>query len=301
MNGLKTMVCGKTCIGLAAGAAAAFCWGFHAVLVRRLVTDIPGIAIAVIRLYVAVAAIFLLLKLRRAPIRFAARGNWPYLLVAGLFGVALNFFFFHKGLEYTTAANAMLIEGSAPILVLLMLALVFKDTIGRREVMAVFLTFAGLAMVVGGDLQFDANRLIGDGLELLAAITWALFIIASSKSLHSGLDVSGRLASLLTLFAVAAIALTPVALFTPFTITPTDAALLCLLGILPTAVAYALWYEAATRLSTVAASLVFNLSIVFTLINSHIFLDEAVTTPMAAGSGLVIIGVVISQIGKRES
>jgi DME family drug/metabolite transporter len=86
------------------------------------------------------------------------------------------------------------------------------------------------------------------------------------------------------------------AVTTPIAITPTDAFLLVLLGIFPTAVAYFLWYEAASEISTVAAALLFTLTVVFTFANAAIFLGEAITTPMVIGGALIVAGVLLSKL-----
>lgn len=282
------------------GLFAAFFWGFHAVLVRYLIPELPGIVIATARLYIATIAIYLFLKLVHPTFQFPRIKKRVFLTIA-VFGVSLNFAFFHWGLEYTTASNAMLIESSAPIFVLIFLALFLKEKIKYLEVLGIIIGFSGVILVVLGDLQFDQTKLFGDSLELLAAATWAIFIIGSSKvAMQSGAP-TGRLAYLMLVFLVAAISLTPALFTTSYVLTSSGILYLIALGLFPTALAYALWYEAATRISTISAALMFNLSIVFTLINAWFLLDEAITALMIVGTLLIVAAVVLTQMASKKA
>jgi drug/metabolite transporter (DMT)-like permease len=106
---------------------------------------------------------------------------------------------------------------------------------------------------------------------------------------------------LFNVFIVSAIALTPFAFFHPINVTTTDVMLLVLLGVFPTALAYYLWYEAAARVSTVTAALLFTLSIVFTFANAHIFFGEVLTTDMLFGALLIVAGVTLSKWGGQRT
>ena len=64
---------------------------------------------------------------------------------------------------------------------------------------------------------------------------------------------------------------------------------------------YYLWYEAAARVSTICATLLFTLSIIFTFINAHLFLGEALTAGMVIGAVLKVVGVVLSRFAPEKT
>lgn len=291
---------GNSKIGYVCGVSAAFFWGFHAVLARHLISELPGLVIAVVRLYVAVIGIYIFLKIFDPDFQTVKIKN-PLLVFTAIFGMALNFLFFHLGLEYTTASNAMLIESSAPIFVLIFTVIFLKAKINTLNVFAIFMAFAGVLLVVMGDLDINKKQMFGDILEMLAAITWAVFIIGSSRLASLSLFPKKRLAYLMTVFIIAAIPLTPILLVMDYHISMLSLLYLVVLGLLPTALAYALWYEAAARISVVSAALVFNLSIIFTLLNAHFILGEAITLLMILGALLIIGGVILSQIADERN
>ena len=54
-------------------------------------------------------------------------------------------------------------------------------------------------------------------------------------------------------------------------------------------------------MSTVSASLLFTLSIIFTFVNAHLFLGEDLTPDMVVGAILIVLGVILSKAGSREA
>jgi drug/metabolite transporter (DMT)-like permease len=209
-----------------------------------------------------------------------------------------NFILFHIGLAYTTASHAMVLENTAPIFVLVALALFFKERIRKSDVLAVIITFLGICIVVMGmrnEPLLTSAGFMGDMLELGAGALWAIFLVGSSKYFTQGSGISSRLLSLLRIFLVTAIMLTPWMLFGIRSIRTNDALLLLALGVFPTALAFWFWYEAAARLSTIAAALMFNLSIVFTFINAHFFLHEKMTYQLLVGAALITTAITLTK------
>ncbi|XWN30471.1 MAG: DMT family transporter [Devosia sp.] len=281
------------------GLLAAFCWGTHSVIVRALTSDLHGMTIAVLRLYIAAAALYVILKIGKHRIAFDFTDR-AFLLTS--FGAATNYIFFHWGLEFTSASNAMMLENTAPFFVLVLLFLVGqRRTTG--ELMATMVAIAGVFLTIQHDLVLGGDGLKGDAIELLAGVTWAIFIVGSNQALASTNGTLERISFLYRVFIVSAVVLTPFALFQSDTIeavTLLDGVLLLLLGIFPTAVAYFAWYEAAAKVSTITSALFFTLSIIFTFINAALFLGELITPAMIAGAVLIVAGLMISKFAGKS-
>lgn len=279
------------------GFLAAFFWGTHSTIVRFLSADMPGIVSATARVYIAAISLFLILKIYRRPVTFDLRDRNSLVCAAAL---TVNFVFFHAGLTYTSASNAMLLENTAPIFVLAILLVAFHERPNGLEIAATLIAFAGVYLTVQHDLTVGGAILRGDSLEIAAGVTWAVFLVSASKAAGAQGSIFVRVNFLLNLFAFAAVVLTPFALASvmvaSFAITPTDAALLVLLGVFPTAIAYFLWYEAASEISTVASALLFTLTVVFTFANAAVFLGEVITVPMTIGGCLIVVGVLLSKL-----
>lgn len=280
------------------GFLAAFFFGTHSVIVRYLTADLHGIVIATIRLYIASLALFALMKLLRFTIVLRWKDRYLMLAVAA---EVINYICFHVGLEYTSAPNAMMLENTAPFFVLVILFVAVGDRVTLRDILATAIALAGVALTVVDDLALGGELLYGDMLEILAGLSWAVFIIASSRALRKTANTEERLNFLFNVFIYSAILLTPLMLFFPIAPKPNDIALLVVLGLLPTALAYYLWYEAAATVSTVSMALLFTLTVVFTFINAALFLGDKLTVHAVIGAALIVSGVVLTSTGKNEA
>ncbi|WP_170608305.1 DMT family transporter [Ruegeria arenilitoris] len=283
--------------GLFLGFAAAFLWGTHSVIVRYLTADLNGMQIAVLRLFIAAFAILLILRIMRSPINigFSDR-NFLLAVVA----TVVNYILFHVGLEHTGAANAMVLENTAPFFVLVFLFFFAKTTVGRIEILATVLAIFGVSLTVYQDFRGGGEPLVGDLMEIGAGISWAVFLISSSRAMQSSQSTEERLNFLFGIFLCSAVLLTPLSFVTMQVPTAKDLVFLVLLGVFPTALAYYLWYEAAARLSTLTASLLFAASVIFTFINSAVFLGASITVPAVVGAGLIVFAIFLTTKDKSD-
>ncbi len=279
------------------GLLAAFFWGTHSVTVRFLTTDLHGLTIAVLRLYIAATVLFLILKLLKTPISINLRD--PNLIVAAV-STAVNYIFFHIGLEHTGAANGMMLENTAPFFVLVILFFLAHETIRKRDMWATAIAIVGVFLTISNDILVGGEELEGDLLEIVAGISWAAFIISSSRAVKGSVNTGERINFLFAVFACSALLLTPALLMYPIEATQNDILWLFVLGIVPTALAYYFWYEAAARVSTVTASLMFTLSVIFTFINAALFLDEVLGINAIIGAALIVCGVLITSSSGKE-
>ncbi|MEM9105221.1 MAG: DMT family transporter [Pseudomonadota bacterium] len=280
------------------GLLAAFFWGTHSVIVRYLTSDMQGITIAALRLYIAAIALFALMKVMRFPVSLRLTDRNLQIAVVS---TVINYICFHIGLEYTSASNAMMLENTAPFFVLLALFLFAGERFKVRDMLAAGLAMGGVFLTVYQDFRLGDEGFSGDLLEILAGLSWAGFIIGSSRALRASSNTAERLNFLLNVFLCSAIILTPLMLIYPGTATLNNVIFLILLGLFPTALAYYLWYEAAARVSAIAATLLFTLSVIFTFINAVLFLDEQLTVLTVLGAVLIVAGVVLTSTGKSEA
>ncbi len=277
--------------GLVLGFMAAFLWGTHSVIVRFLTNDLGGMQIAVSRLFIAALAIYGLLRILKVPASVRWRDRYFQLAVLS---TVINYILFHIGLEHTGAANAMVLENTAPFFVLVFLYFFAETPVTRTDVLATCLAILGVFLTVFRDFQGGGDLLFGDILEIGAGLSWAVFLIASSRAMRASKTTGERLNFLFGIFLCSGLLLLPLAALSMQVPTATDLLFLILLGVLPTALAYYLWYEAAARVSTLTATLLFAASIVFTFINAAIFLGAAITPIAATGAVLIVAAVFLT-------
>lgn len=277
--------------GLVLGFLAAFLWGTHSVIVRYLTSDLGGLQIAVTRLFIAALAIYCMLRVMRVSVSIRL-SDWNFRLA--VLSTVVNYILFHIGLEYTGAANAMVLENTAPFFVLVFLYFFADTPVSRTDVLATALAILGVFLTVYQDFQGGGDPLFGDLLEIGAGLSWAVFLISSSRAMRNSESTAERLNFLFGIFLCSGVLLLPLAVFSLQVPTANDVVFLILLGVLPTALAYYLWYEAAARVSTLTATLMFAASVVFTFINSALFLGAAITPIAALGAVLIVAAVFLT-------
>ncbi|GAA6161049.1 MULTISPECIES: DMT family transporter [Ruegeria] len=277
--------------GLVLGFLAAFLWGTHSVIVRYLTSDLGGLQIAVSRLFIAALAICCMLRLMRVSVSIRL-SDWNFRLA--VLSTVVNYILFHIGLEHTGAANAMVLENTAPFFVLVFLYFFADTPVTRTDVLATVLAILGVFLTVFRDFQGGGEPLFGDLLEIGAGLSWAVFLISSSRAMRNSKSTGERLNFLFGIFLCSGVLLLPLAAFSMQVPTVNDVVFLILLGVLPTACAYYLWYEAAARVSTLTATLMFAASVVFTFINSALFLGAAITPIAALGGVLIVLAVFLT-------
>lgn len=278
------------------GIAAALLFGTHSVIARYLTSDLHGLQIAVVRLWIACITLYVVLRLSgKAAFAFDFDRN-KFLAIVGF---SANYVVFHIGLEQTSATNAMVLENTAPFFVLVLLAGAGLEKVSRIDMIATGLALAGVYLTVRHDFDPGAAGGFGDLLEVAAGFAWALFIIGSSKAVQSTEAPLERLAVLFQILFCSAVLLSPTALFFSWEMTQGDLLWLLFLGIVPTALGYCFWYEAMAGVSTVTAALLFVLSVVFTFVNAWAFLGEVVSMEMVLGGSLIIAGVILPSLVTR--
>jgi drug/metabolite transporter (DMT)-like permease len=125
---------------------------------------------------VIAGGVFLLGNLILAPQTMPARGEWldrkGLLIIALSAGGVLSWC---SAMQYTSAANALLVLAIAPFLAAILSFFLLRERIDRATALAIALVFAGVLILASGSLGH--GRLIGDGFALINAITIAGYYV----------------------------------------------------------------------------------------------------------------------------
>lgn len=153
-------------------------WAGNFVLGRGVHEHIPPIALAWARWAFAALIVlpFAISHIRRDwPVIMR---SLPILVFFGTVGVGAFNTLSYTGLNYTTALNALVLQSSGPILIVLSSFAIFGDRISYRQMLGIVLSLSGvLLMVARGDpsvlAEFELNR--GDLMLVLALALWGLY------------------------------------------------------------------------------------------------------------------------------
>ncbi len=158
----------------------ALIYGLNYVIAKEVMGDgqsVPPLALVMMRA-IAGLVLFSLFHLIFVRERIQ-RKDFGLIMLAALFGIALNQIFFLMGLQRTTPINASLIQTSTPIMVLLASALLLGEKITRRKLLGIFLGATGAVILIsyGQRISFNLQYLTGDLMVLTNAIFFGLFLV----------------------------------------------------------------------------------------------------------------------------
>ena len=105
--------------------------------------------------------------------------DYPRLLLAAIFGIALNQLTFFKGLSMTTPISASVIMVSSPILVLTFSALLIREEVTKRKVSGILIGMLGAVVLIvfGRDMGTASNATLGNLLVFVNASSYSLYLI----------------------------------------------------------------------------------------------------------------------------
>lgn len=117
------------------------------------------------------------------------RRDWLGVLGLGLTGYYLASFLDFAGLAYISASLERLILYLNPTLVLLLGWLLYKKTMKSAQIWAMALSYAGILLVFGHELKFDAgmgglassNTVLGAALVFGSAVSYAIYLSYSGE------------------------------------------------------------------------------------------------------------------------
>ncbi len=162
----------------AALATIAVIWGFHFVVIKLAVSELPPMFYAAMRMTLVAAVMFPFLKWRAREMR--------YILPAGLCLGAFNYAFMFSGLSYATAsAAAIAIELHVPFATILSV-IFLKDRIGAPRIIGISLAFIGVAVIAlggnHGSSEQSSNIPLGVALIACGALSEAIGAILIKKA-----------------------------------------------------------------------------------------------------------------------
>ncbi|MHC1682235.1 MAG: DMT family transporter [Clostridiaceae bacterium] len=253
--------------------------------------NLTSLEIAFIR--AVIGSIFLILSgyiLKQKISMRAIKKNGLLLLLSGGF-IGLNWIFLFQAYKYTTIQNATLSYYFAPVFVMLLSPFVLKEKLTAIKVSCIIAAMIGLFLILNGgtvnNYSFE-NNLIGIVYGLSGAGLYAS-VILMNKFIK---DLSSFETTLIQLM-MAAIILLPFVLFQSnfsiFSISYMGYALILIVGIVHTGIAYLLYFTSMKDLNGQSIAVLSYIDPISAVILSSIFLNETMSFSQIIG-GVFILG-----------
>jgi len=109
--------------------------------------------------------------------------DFPRIVAAALFGVALNMLTFFKGLSYTSPIMGAVLMVTTPMIVLILSAIIMKDRMQKRKMLGIILGLAGtVTLILYGKSMVNApNATLGNLLVFINAVSYGFYLILVKK------------------------------------------------------------------------------------------------------------------------
>jgi drug/metabolite transporter (DMT)-like permease len=109
--------------------------------------------------------------------------DFPRIIAAAFFGVALNMLTFFKGLSFTSPISAAVIMVTTPIIVLILSTIIMKEKMIKRKIFGILLGLFGTGFLIlyGRSIGNAANAPLGNLLVFINAVSYAFYLILVKK------------------------------------------------------------------------------------------------------------------------
>lgn len=261
----------------ALGAAALFSTGGAAIKA----TTLTGWQVACFRSGIAAVTLLLLVP--------SARRNWSWQVPLAGIAYATTLVTFVTANKLTTSANAIFLQCTGPLYLLLLSPLLLRERIHRGDLAVMALMSAGLGLVLfSGQPQWvtapDPSR--GNLIGIITGVAWAFTIVALRRLGGNRMDGGAAMAAVFMGNIIACLVTLPLALpVGPSTIN--DWFTITYLGIIQIGLAYLLLTYAVKQLSAMETSLLLLLEPALNPVWALVVHGERPTNPAILGGVLI--------------
>ncbi|MFA5576097.1 MAG: DMT family transporter [Tissierellaceae bacterium] len=272
-------------------------WGTIGIFVREI--SLRPIEIAFYRSFIGFASISLLTLFRRESFDTGnIKENIMALLGSGA-SLGLGWALLFQGYKYTSISNATLAYYIAPIIIIIMSAVLLKERITARKLACVVAAMVGLGLIVRSNelTSIHYNHKLGIFFALGGGFFYASLVIINKY-------VRGLPSSIITIIQLfmAAFVLLPYILVEGTAIGSLDTrslVFLLIVGIVHTATAYIIYLSAVGHLEGQSLAILSYIDPIVALILSGLILKETMTLVQILG-GLMILAAAFFSEYRRE-
>lgn len=231
------------------------------------------------------------------------RQDYQQLFILGIIGYYLSSYLDFKGLEYITASLERLILFIYPTIVVLIGYFFYKEKISRSQIIALILTYIGIAVVFVGNVEIGNREdlVIGSILIVLCSIFFAIYMVGSGQILP-------RIGT--WRFTSYALTISSVAVIVHYFIENKGVGSFnyplpvfgygFLMATISTVIPTLLISEAIRRVGASNVAIIASVGPISTITLAWVFLDERLAVTQILGGFLVLAGVVFISVSRKK-
>lgn len=269
---------------------------FGSIGLFRKFIDLPSSIIALARAVIGTVSLLIPLIIKRKELDFSAVAKNGVLLLLSSAALGFNWIFLFEAYCHTTVATATLCYYMAPIILIVLSPVLFREKMTVKKAVCVFVALIGIVLVSGvlDEGISGIEELKGIGFGLAAAVLYATVVVLNKK-------ISGITSLLRTVIqlGISGMFLLPYTLLTEdwssLALGSNGMIMLIIIGIVHTGIAYALYFGSIKKLPTQTVAICSYIDPVLAIILSALFLHEPISAAGIIGSVLILGSAFLSE------
>lgn len=233
------------------------------------------------------------------------RKHWLQLSIYALLGVSCFNTFIYLAVHSTTATNALLLNSTIPVVIVLLSVIFGRTKIPARQWIGMAISLAGVITIIckgSAGLLSTLSFNHGDLWVMLAVVSWALYTWLLRKR-PAGLHPLSFLSAIIFLGLIPLAPLYAIELARGLKMVAgtATAASLVYVALFPSILSFVFWNQAVHETSPSRAGLFLHLMPVFGTLLAITFLGETLHTFHLAGILLIFFGIWLTTVSPRLS
>lgn len=275
-------------------------WGYAWVIMKQSLTYMGPFTFTSFRFMTGTMTLFLIIFLIKRP--FPIKTYWKQLLVVGILQTAIVFLLVMYGLRFVDAGKSSVLLYSMPLWSSLLATKFLNEKLTPLKWTGLIVGLGGLLTIVGWDIWVTNNMsiIIGELLIVIAAFSWSI----SNIYYRLKLDHLPKLETNAYQMLFGTIGIMIAAFFMessdPIILNFESVYYILFTGVLASALCFSVWFLIMSLVDIVTATISTLLVPIFGLLLSYLIIDEALTVSILIGSSMIILGIMLVQLTKKE-
>jgi drug/metabolite transporter (DMT)-like permease len=269
------------------------------IIAKGITNDIIPTTVLFIRASIA-ATVFIIWILFKKSYKIKIKPkDYLKLLLLGLINIPINQFLFLESIKRTTPPNVSLAYSLSPVFVFIIAYFYLKEKISKRKIFGISIALLGAVILLSEKgFNFSSEGMKGDILALIASLSWAFYTIFGKNLTrrYGAIYITGLTMIIGFILYIPIFLMMPVQ-FEGIHISTVNWLQLLYLGAFSSAVGYAIWYYALSKIDASKLSVFNNLQPALTALLAFLFFGTNVTEYFLVGGTFIVAGVFLTQRG----
>lgn len=275
-------------------------WGYAWVAMKAVLDYMGPFTFTSFRFGIGTFVLFLVIWLSKRD--FPIKKYWKKLTIQGVLQTSIVFLLVMYGLKFVGAGKSSVLLYSMPMWSSLLAVKFLNEKLTLAKLSGLTIGILGILTILGWDIwkSQDTKAIFGEFLIVIAAISWGV----SNVYYRIKLAHLPKLETSAYQMLFGTIVIIIVTIFTewhePIVLNVNSVYYILFTGVLASALCFTVWYVILSLIDMVTATISTQLVPVFGLMFSAVILDEVLTMGVIVGTGMIIVGIIITQIKHKE-